>query len=191
MRMWSWRPIVVADMMKAGREMASPVHTRPRRTVVVNPSISEVVAWTEAVLRDPPELLSCDIETGAGQIKCVGFARSISESLVIPFVDLAHADGSYWPCLADELKAWECVRMLLESGIPILGQNFIYDLQYLTRVGIRPKACLEDTMLLSHAMYPEMKKGLGFLGSIHTNEASWKLMARRRAKDSKSEKADE
>jgi hypothetical protein len=33
----------------------------------------------------------------------------------------------------------------------------------------------DDTMLLHHALYPEMQKDLGFLGSIYTNEASWKI----------------
>jgi len=36
-------------------------------------------------------------------------------------------------------------------------------------------------MLLHHALYPELPKGLGFLGSIYTNEASWKLMRRERS----------
>ena len=31
-------------------------------------------------------------------------------------------------------------------------------------------------MLLHHSLFPELQKGLGFLGSIYTNEASWKLM---------------
>jgi hypothetical protein len=31
-------------------------------------------------------------------------------------------------------------------------------------------------MLLHHALHPESEKGLGFLGSVYTNEASWKLM---------------
>jgi hypothetical protein len=31
-------------------------------------------------------------------------------------------------------------------------------------------------MLLHHALYPEMQKGLGFLGSIYSNEPAWKLL---------------
>jgi hypothetical protein len=34
-------------------------------------------------------------------------------------------------------------------------------------------------MLLHHAIHPEMRKGLGFLGSIYTDEPSWKLMRKR------------
>jgi hypothetical protein len=44
-----------------------------------------------------------------------------------------------------------------------------------------------DTMLLHHAMYPELPKSLGFLGSIYTNESAWKLMRQ----DSEELKRDE
>jgi len=31
-------------------------------------------------------------------------------------------------------------------------------------------------MLLHHALQPESLKGLGYLGSIYTNEHNWKIM---------------
>ena len=43
------------------------------------------------------------------------------------------------------------------------------------------------TMHAQHALQPEQQKGLGFLGSIYTNEGAWKTMA----KFSKSTKRDE
>jgi len=38
--------------------------------------------------------------------------------------------------------------------------------------------CSEDTMLCHHAIQPESLKGLGFLGSIYSDEATWKGMAK-------------
>ena len=183
LRQWSWRPIVVADLMKAERESHWPEIRRPERRVLVSPTIEEIRQWVDETLASPPPYLAVDTETGASQIKCVGFARSRSEALVIPFVDLAHPSGSYWPRLADELSAWQSVQMLLESSIPKIFQNGLYDFQYLLRYPLRLVNCREDTMLLHHSMWPELQKGLGFLGSIYTNEASWKLMSRRRGKD--------
>ena len=188
LRQWSWRPIVVADLMKAWREAQFAELRRPTREVLINPSISEVLEWTRQTLATPPPLLAADIETGAGQIKCIGFARSRGEALVVPFVDLQHPSGSYWPTRGAELSAWAAVRALLESSIPKVFQNGLYDLQYIFRMGLRPQACLEDTMLLHHSLFPEMLKGLGFLGSIYTQESSWKLMRRPRAD---TEKRDE
>ena len=64
-----------------------------------------------------------------------------------------------------------------------VGQNFIYDMRFLwEQYGIPVKNAVDDTMLLHHALQPEMKKGLGFLASIYTDEASWKFM---RTKDTK------
>jgi len=31
-------------------------------------------------------------------------------------------------------------------------------------------------MLLHHALFIELEKGLGFLGSVYTSEARWKFM---------------
>jgi hypothetical protein len=132
--------------------------------------------------------MAVDIETGQRQIKCIGFARSCSEAMVIPFVDLGQPNGSYWPSPKHELVAWDLVQCLLGSSIPKVFQNGVYDLQYLLQVGLSPRACLEDTMLLHHSLFPEMQKGLGFLGSIYTQEQSWKLMRRPKAD---TEKRDE
>ena len=180
LRQWNWRPIVVADLMKASREAGFAEIRRPRRLVMINPTLDEVGTFVSQTLANRPRYLACDIETGAGQIKCISFARARDEAIVIPFVDQGQPDYSYWRTVEEEVTAWKWVKLLLESTVPKVGQNFIYDLQYLTREGIRPRACYEDTMLLHHSHFPEMQKGLGFLGSVYTDESSWKLMRRAR-----------
>lgn len=188
LRQWGWRPIVVADLLKAARESKFPEVLRPARRVLVDPSLSEVRSWVERVLRRPPKYLSPDIETASGMITCIGFAASATDAIVIPFVDKRKPSWSYWEDPKVERAAWEQVALLLESPVPKVGQNFIYDLQYITRMGIRPRNCLHDTMLLHHSIFPEIQKGLGFLGSIYTNEAAWKLLRKRKAD---TEKKDE
>lgn len=182
LRQWSWRPIVVTDLIKAERESHWPEIRRPERQVLISPTLEQLEAWTSDCLSNPPPFLASDTETGAGQIKCIGFARSRSDAIVIPFVDLAHG-GSYWPLEWQELAAWKCVQRLLESPIPKVFQNGMYDYQYILKTPIRPRNLLHDTMLLHHSLFPELQKGLGFLGSIYSNEASWKLMARKRKDD--------
>jgi len=188
LRQWSWRPIVVADLMKAWRESAFLELRRPARSVLVDPTLAEIEQWAGQTLANPPALLAFDIETGQQQIKCIGFARSRTEAAVVPFVDLTQRNGSYWSTPAEELSAWSVVGRLLGSGITKVAQNGLYDLQYLFKMGLVVRNCLEDTMLLHHSLFPEMRKGLGFLGSIYTDEASWKLMRRPRAD---TEKRDE
>lgn len=188
LRNWSWRPIVVADLMKARREGEFADIRRPNRQILVDPTLEEITAWVSTVLANPPEFLSPDIETANSQITCIGFAKSTGEAIVIPFWDKRKPGWNYWADRYYERMALDQVARLLESPIPKVGQNFIYDLQYITKYGIRPRACIADTMLLHHSLFPEMQKGLGFLGSIYTNEASWKLMRKRKAD---SEKKDE
>lgn len=174
LRSWSWRPIVVADLMKAHREAQFPEIRRPQRAILINPTLAELETWVRETLASPPPWLSCDIETGGGMIKCIGFAGARGEAIVVPFCD-PKTWASYWPH-GEELRAWQLVKELLESDIPKLGQNFVYDLMYLMKTGIKPKNCTADTMLLHHSHFPEMQKGLGFLSSIYTNEFAYKLM---------------
>ena len=184
-RNWALRPIVIADLMKAARESAFPEIIRPVRSVIANPTLEEIAQWFSTA----PLLYSVDIETYRKQITCVGFAKSRSNSLVVPFVNSKSQNKNYWPSLAEELTAWLFVKAALESEVPKLFQNGLYDLQYLIRAGIRPRNAIHDTMLLHHSLYPEMEKSLGFLGSIYSNEAAWKMMNRKKLE--KSVKANE
>lgn len=172
LRNWSLRPITIADFIKAKRQADFPEIRRPRRTIIINPTLDEIKEWAA----QDHQILSVDIETKAGQITCIGFARSISDALVIPFFDESKVDGNYWTDPFGEHAAWNLVGQLLEHPAPKLFQNGLYDMQYILRMGFKIRNVHHDTMLLHHALYPEMPKGLGFMGSIHTDEPAWKLM---------------
>lgn len=176
MREWSYRPIVLADLAKAKREMEFPDIRRPRRQVWIEPTLDDLSTFERLHLQGCKQL-SIDIETKGDQITCVGFAPSSSVAIVIPFYSVAKEDGNYWPTLADERQAWNYVRRWCSWPAPIIvGQNVLYDVHFLYRkMGIALRAT-DDTMLLHHALQPEMEKGLGFLGSIYTDELSWKSM---------------
>jgi uracil-DNA glycosylase len=172
LRQWSHRPIVIADLMKARREADFPDVRRPEREVLVNPTDTDVAQWYEHA--KGAAMLAVDIETARGQITMIGFASSPKYALVVPFVN---PDGSsYWRTAEEERWAWDMVEKLLQLPCPKIFQNGLYDLQYILKMGLRPTNCLHDSMLLHHSIYPEMQKGLGFLGSIYTNESSWKLL---------------
>lgn len=188
LRQWAWRPIVCADLIKAHREAQYPEIRRPRRRILISPTLEEMLAWEQQTYTMALPWLSPDIETEAGQITKIGFARSPYESMVIPFWDRGKPGYSYWPDAASERAAWDCTERLLHYNTDKVFQNGIYDVQYLTKYGIRPTRMTEDTMLKHHSLFPEMQKGLGFLGSIYTNEQSWKLLRKRKAD---SEKKDE
>ena len=201
LRNWSYRAICHQDLLKASRERWFPEVRRPARELLINPTLDEVRQGADRLLREAKTTglpLSNDVETEKGQITCISFSVTPQWGMVVPFWHKGKPGWHYWERLADEQAAWRQVRRLLESPGPKLGQNYIYDLQYITacpheavdrtKLGIRPQNCTEDTMLLHHSAFPEMQKGLGFLGSIYTDEPAWKLMRRRRAD---TEKRDE
>lgn len=171
---YSDRPVVLADLMKARRESLYPHIIRPQRFVLVNPTLDEIQTWYNKYKN--ARRLAVDIETSSGAIKCIGFAPSREQALVIPFLDTAKPDYNYWSTLDEELAAWNWVERLLALPAEKIFQNGLFDLQYILPMNIRPINCLQDTMLMHHAEYPEMRKSLGFLGSIYTNEMSWKIM---------------
>lgn len=82
--------------------------------------------------------------------------------------------STYWPSIHEEKRAWRMVQKILALPHPKGGQNILYDTQYLLMHGIVPRNISMDTMILHHALHPELPKSLGFLGSIYSNEASWK-----------------
>lgn len=175
-RDWSLRPIVLSDLDKAKREALYPEIRRPQRDIYIEPSLQDLITYEYQFIR-PSHDLSIDIETKGDQITCIGFSPSADCCLVVPFYDPSQKDGNYWRSLPDELKAWDWVRRMCRLRKRIVFQNGVYDMHFLwRRYGITCPFAEDDTMLLHHALQPEMEKGLGFMGSLYTDEASWKFM---------------
>jgi len=181
LRNWSTRPVVVADLLKAKHESGFPDLRRPRRTLWINPTLLEVLEFSNSFL-EPARQVSFDIETKAGTITCVSLAPSAHHSLCIPLWDPKSPTKSYWS-VEDEVAIWKVlhrhlVHRPMMGETRLLAQNGLYDIQYLADYGLRVPRLADDTMLMHHALYPEMKKGLGFLASVYTNELSWKNMVK-------------
>lgn len=177
MYQWDQRPTVIADLMKASRESLFPEIRRPPREIWIEPSLEDIREFIETHIKGC-DILSCDIETAATRITCIGFAPSPSLALVVPFDDPRTKNGCYWQTKQDERACWRLVKGILEDrSVPKLFQNGAYDISFLWRAyGIKTFGGKEDTMLLSHALQPESLKGLGYLGSIYSDEGSWKHM---------------
>ncbi len=184
LRDWSLRPVTVLDFAKARRESEFHEIRRPERTVYIEPTLEDLEWYFETHLRNSQHI-SFDIETSGDQITCIGFAPGPASAIVVPFRNIRQCDsggrmGCYWATHEAEVVAWRFVRRVLSLPQPKLAQNGLYDINFLwTRYGIPVVNYEDDTMLLHHALQPESLKGLGFLGSVYTNESSWKLMNRR------------
>lgn len=176
LRQWKDRPYIIADFQKAANESHSPRISYDECELLVPETLGEVRELLSLLLLDPAPI-ACDIETLRGQITCIGFATGPSLAICVPFWDKDNPERpNYWSTPEEELTAWAMVRDLLEGPAPKLFQNGLYDLQYIRGVGISPANCLHDTMLAHHALWPELRKSLGVLGSIYANVPGWKKM---------------
>lgn len=172
------KPILFADLTKAARERSFAELRAPQREIWTEPTLADLDEF-EARYIAPARYVSVDIETSAGQITCIGLAPSRNVAIVVPFDDMSLESRCYWPTDAEEVAAWAWVRRVLALPKQFVFQNGMYDMQWLWRVqGIPVPGAADDTMLLHHALQPEMQKSLGFLASIYTSEPSWKFMGK-------------
>lgn len=170
-------PIFHSDLSKAAREAHYPEIRRLNRYIHIEPNIDDILNFEREYI-NPSDSLSIDIETAGNQITEIGFAPSKDRALVIPFFDDRKANKSYWETLELEQEVWRIVRRLCGlNKAKFVGQNFNYDMLFLLRsYGIACPHANHDTMLLHHALQPEMPKGLGMLATLYTDERPWKFM---------------
>ena len=187
---FKWRPHFVAALQKAKKESLSTQLQHTDREVWIEPTIKYLNVFYNKYIREANHNnpLAFDIETAEGSIVCIGFAPTPNTTIVVPFRDKNTDTQNYWNA-ADEITAWKWVKDILENDkIVKVAQNQLYDVSWLAhKQKIHVKGIIHDTMHAQHSLQPEQEKGLGFLGSIYTNESAWKTLA----KFSKSTKADE
>ena len=176
-RQWELRPTTILDLMKAAREAEYPEIRRPKREIWIEPTLEDIYDFRKRYIVGC-KILSVDIETAGDQITCIGFAPGPTVGIVVPILDSRTKTRSYWPTVELEHAVWTFINSILEDKrIRKLFQNGLYDIAFLWRAyGIRVMGAEHDTMLLHHALQPESLKGLGFLGSIYSDEQSWKSM---------------
>jgi len=183
MRAWKLMTLSISDYMKAAREAKrGPQIAYPDVTLYLSPTVADV-EWYCQRCREIADLLSVDIETGWGQITMIGLAPTADEAMCIPFLDLRRPDKSYWRRAADETRVWQLVGDLLrDPSVPKLGQNFVYDAQWLRDSHVDVMNYRHDTRLLAHAFQPEQEKGLATLGGLYTDIPQWKAWGRHEEK---------
>lgn len=175
-RQWQFRPVVIIDLIKAERERHYPEIRRPKRQIWIEPTLEDIYDFHRRYV-EKAESLSIDIETSGSHVTCVGIAPNSRLALVIPFFDPRRLGRSYWPDRKTERAAYEYIRLVCGSSIPKTFQNGLYDIAFLYRaLKIKVMNATHDTMLLHHALHPESLKSLGFMGSVYTDEGSWKQM---------------
>jgi hypothetical protein len=172
----SIRPIIIADLIKASRECEYPDIRRPSRKIWIEPTLEDLYEFEETYIKSALRL-AVDIETSGVYITLIGIAPSPEVAIVIPFPYPGRSTRAYWSSVAIEAKVGAFIARILRGPTSKVFQNGLYDINFLWRSArMKVYNAEHDTMLLHHALQPESLKGLGFLGSVYTDEGSWKDM---------------
>jgi len=175
LRAWDQRTLVVHDL-SSRVPLALSGDWRPEVPARIDapPTFAVAKARLQAYIYRAERgelILASDIETLRGLITCIGFCAAADYAITIPFIKLL-PDGkldSYWS-LDEEVELVTLIRRLfLMSGgkVKLIGQNWLYDSQYIRAFfGVYPKLSY-DTMLMQHLMFPNSPKDLGYLSSLY------------------------
>jgi len=168
-RMWEWRSICVRDLSRASSYLEQPdLYAFPSYAFAIRPSADAVLSVCARLLAEcncGPIRVSCDIETIARHISCIGIAWTSLDALCIPFLGKGGVD--YWT-LDEEVAIYAALKALLtHPNCYVVGQNFAYDRQHFAKhLGYQPNLRF-DTMIAQHVAYPGMPKALDFLSSMY------------------------
>lgn len=158
--MYKWRTVIIWDLERAKYEAGFPELRLKERTFLIDP---EGAARDAALYRLwNAKRMTFDIEGPIGKVgvKCIGFSDF---------------DPSWAVCFWNHgTQSTDLYRAVLESDVPKVGQNLMYDCGDLDQLDIHPRNIQHDTMLAQHAIMPDLPKGLDFLASIYTDISYYK-----------------
>lgn len=168
------RHMIVADLKKAKIESAFPEIVRPERTLIYDyTSVEEALQWIEFLEKQP--VICFDIEVINYCVSCISFSPRPDLAVVIPFGNSDFRPQGWEE--DDELMLWRGVQRILGNpDSEKVVQNGSFDIHFLiTECGIEVKGPIRDTMIGHSVMFPELPKGLDFLGSIYCgSQEYWK-----------------
>ena len=173
------RYIIRSDFKRCKREASFPEIRRPPYRFNLRPTFSQSLEALEML--KGVDKYACDIEVAyiapesdpRGQVTRISYAWTEEDAISIPM-----GDGGW--TLEQETHLWYSTAELLELKGPIkIFQNGIFDCQVLFFIhGILVADRIEDTMIAHHIIYPDFRKNLAFLASLHTDQPYWKGMVK-------------
>lgn len=177
LRQWTWRPVAVQDLRRAAQAAKTREINPPEYDFIFRPDYPTVEAVLTGLLREAdkgPLRLALDIETRAGHIACIGLAWNKRSAICIPFMCVERHDG-YWGLEEESRIIHMLYQLLTHKNVECVGQNFLYDAQYIWRWWCFIPNVKRDTMLAHHSMFSMSQKSLDYLSSMYCDHyVFWK-----------------
>jgi uracil-DNA glycosylase len=180
LRNWATRAVTVHDLKLRVPLALNDAWEKPEWTRVLGTELLSVIHFLDKLLHlleKGPVLGSTDIETKKGCIASLGISVDGHTALAIPFIKPTTTGLTNWWSLDEEVLIVKLLRKILHHpNYKRIGQNWIYDTQYLSHWWrIEPDVDF-DTMLAQHLLFPGSPKALYYLASIYCRDyyAFWK-----------------
>lgn len=168
-RQWSQRQIVVHDLRRVKSIAEKGGVTPPDYQFIIRPDYGTVLSVLSQLYTQVQERkgkIAVDLETRAGHIACIGLAWSDTQAICIPLMCLERPEG-YWPEAHEAQIIFALYQLLTHENCEVIGQNFLYDMQYFYRHYHFLPNLTRDTMIAQHSMFSQMSKSLDFLSSLY------------------------
>ena len=164
--------VVWLDDLAKAKRIAKDGWTPPKENFNIRPTLADIIAFADEHTKKQ-SLIAVDIETTGltpttGKVVCIGFAPDGENALVVPF------GGGYWPTdIENQIR--NIVSNLLSSN-SLMFQNALFDVPFLQGRGFTcpMENVKHDTLLLHHAVSPELPHNLGFIVSQYGATPYWK-----------------
>jgi len=185
LRQWELRATTVHDLRARVPLALNGNWDAPQRTFITPTSqndFGKVIEFLHnlqirVLNSSEPKDICVDIETKKPLLICIGIAVSTTYAISIPLVTIK-PDGSFdsfWTTKQEAAITLRLRWMLSHRLIRLIGQNFIYDTQYLEAEYGSPIKLHFDTMLAQHLLFPGTPKGLDYLSSLYCeHHVYWK-----------------
>lgn len=167
LRAWENRFAAVLDLKRAKRWLDHNFEV-PTYDFMVRPSFSQVSVFLDNLLSELSSRrvdLSVDLETRNRHIACIGIATSSKRAVCIPF--FIASGQSYLPIEQEIAVVQKLYQILTHPNAFVIGQNFLYDLQYIAKRWGFQSNYSYDTMIAHHVAFPMLPKGLDYLSSFY------------------------
>jgi DNA polymerase I-like protein with 3'-5' exonuclease and polymerase domains/uracil-DNA glycosylase len=177
LRKWDWRFLAVHDLRKVARESNSREYPPRVERFTIRPTFQQAkqrLEWLLAELAKGERWLAVDIETKWKTIACFGIAWSKQDAISIPFFTAENPIGYF--SLDEEFEIIQLIKeVTTHPNARVIGQNWQYDYQYISRHWFFEVNLWLDIMSEHHVQFPGLPKGLDFQSSLYCpDHVYWK-----------------
>ena len=170
---WAVHWLIRRHFIQAFALSQGELKVRPWPDTLISTAGKFMENWLELLSKD---YLAVDIETSTTKdiISCIGISDG-KIAISVPWDDFVVAGTERWELGASK-EVKEAVQVILASNTTKIGHNFTFDVFNLRQRGIEVNGPLEDTLLMSHSIFPQFRKGLQQCAAMCFAIEPWKSL---------------